>query len=197
MAKFRYVLIYIFLCTSLSGCGSLLPVAKSRTESPWHSFDQAKTTLEKVVPYKSTRTELQALSLDPFYNKNIEILTYLDLVELFMPNSSFHKGDLDEGIRNCLDVQDKCYGYKIAVSNMESRRFGSVILDLFNFKRKSHRTGWKFKALLVLQDDLVVYKISGGTPKIDEYVYKKNPLGPLQESEAILKDIAIETTFDQ
>ena len=113
-----------------------------------------------------------------------------------MPNSSFHKNDLDKGVRNCLDTQDKCYGYKISVTNMESRRFGNVFLDLFNFKRKSHRTGWRFNALVILQDDLVVYKISGGKPKIDEYVYKRNPLGPLQESEAILQDIAIESTFD-
>lgn len=196
MGTYLYVFAVSFFCLCFSGCGSLLPVAKTRTESPWHNFDQAKMTLEKVTPYQSTRDDLHTLSLDPFQNRNIEILTYLDLVELFMPNSSLHKEDLDEGVRNCLDVQDKCYGYKIAVSNMESRRFGSVFLDLFNFKRKSHRTGWKFKALLILQDDLVVYKISGGTPKIDEYVYKKNPLGPLQESEAILKDIGIETTFN-
>jgi len=194
--RYSYVLVVAFLCVCLAGCGSLLPVAKSRIESPWRTFDQAKATLDKVVPYQSTRDGLHTLSLDPFQNRNIEILTYLDLVELFMPNSSFHKEDLVEGVRNCLDVQEKCYGYRIAVSNMESRRFGSVFLDLFNFKRKSHRTGWKFKALLILQDDLVVYKISGGKPKIDEYVYKKNPLGPLQESESILKDIGIETSFN-
>lgn len=197
MTKYLYFLIYILFCLVLSGCGSLLPVAKSRTESPWHNFDQAKETVDKVIPYQSTREDLVTLSLDPFQNKNIEILTYLDLAALFMPNASFRKEDLVEGVRNCLDVQEKCYGYRIAVSNMESRRFGNVFLDLFNFKRKSHRTGWKFEALLILQDDVVVYKIRGGTPKIDEYVYKRNPLGPLQESEAILKDIGIETTFDQ
>ncbi|MCK5194599.1 MAG: hypothetical protein KAQ71_12370 [Desulfobulbaceae bacterium] len=196
MIKYLYIYTVVFLCMCLSGCGSLLPVAKSRTESPWRTFDEAKTTLDKVIPYQSTRDDLHTLSLDPFQNRNIEILTYLDLVKLFMPNSSFHKDDLDEGLKNCLDVQEHCYGYRIAVGNMESRRFGSVFLDLFNFKRKSHKTGWKFKALLILQDDLVVYKISGGSPNIDKYVYKKNPLGPLQSSETIVKDIAIETTFD-
>jgi hypothetical protein len=196
MIKCLYLLAVAFFCLCLSGCGSLLPVAKSRTESPWRTFNQAKTTLDKVVPYQSSRDDLHTLSLDPFYNNNIEILTYLDLVELFMPNSSFRKEDLVEGVKNCLDAQEKCSGYRIAISNMESRRFGNVFLDLFNFKRKSHRTGWTFKALLILQDDLVIYKISGGKPKIDEYMYKRNPLGPLQESEAIAKDIAIETTFD-
>ena len=196
MIKYLYIPVAVFLCICLSGCGFLLPVAKSRTETPWRTFDEAKETVDKVIPYQSTRADLAALSLDPFQNTNIEILTYLDLAELFMPNSSFRREDLDEGIRNCLDVQEKCYGYRITVSNMESRRFGSVFLDLFNFKRKSHKTGWKFKALLILRDDLVVYKISGGTPRIDEYLYKRNPLGPFQESEAIVKDIGIETSFD-
>jgi hypothetical protein len=174
----------------------LLPVAKSRTESPWRTFDEAKTTLDTVVPYKSTRNDLHTLCLDPFHNNNIEILNYLDLVKLFMPNSSFRKEDLDEGVKKCLEVQENCYGYRIALSNMKSKRYGNVFLDLFNFKRKSHKTGWKFKALLILQEDLVVYKISGGTPNINRYEYKKNPLGPLQSSETIVRDIAIETSFD-
>ncbi|MBC8317667.1 MAG: hypothetical protein H8E41_07150 [Desulfobulbaceae bacterium] len=196
MIRYLYILVVTFVCLCLSGCGFMLPVAKSRTESPWHNFDQAKAALDKVVPYQSTRDDLVTLSLDPFQNTNIEVLTYLDLVEVFMPNASFRKEDLVEGVRNCLDVQEKCYGYRIAVTNMESRRFGSVFLDLFNFKRKSHKTGWKFNALLVLQEDIVVYKINGGKPKIDEYLYKRNPLGPFQESEAIVKDIGIETSFD-
>jgi hypothetical protein len=42
-------------------------------------------------------------------------------------------------------------------------------------------TGWEFNAFIVLKNDLVVYKISGGKPKIDELVDQKKPLGPLQD----------------
>lgn len=184
------------LCLTPSACGvSLLPVSRNRVESPWQSFAQAKDAFDKVIPYQTTKDDLHALSLDPFQNTNIEILTYLDLTKLFMPNSSFRKEDLDQRMQNCLNALDKCYGYNLTLSNMESKRYGNVVLDLFNFKRKSQKKGWIFKALIVLQDDVVVYKIWGGKPQVDEYVYNKNPLGPLQESEGTIKSIAVETAF--
>ena len=54
------------------------------------------------------------------------------------------------------------------------------MLDLFGFRRKTKISGWEFKAIIVLKNDLVVYKISGGKPKVDELLDEKKPLGPLQ-----------------
>ena len=190
-------IISLFLCCMISGCGTLLPVARGKVKSPWHSFEEAKTAFDKITPNLTNKDDLQKLSFDPFINPNIEILTYLDLTGMFIPNSSFQKEDLAQEVRECLAAKDKCYGYEMVIRNMESKRYGNVLLDLFNFRRKSQKKGWQFNALLVLQDDLVVYKIWGGKPRVDEYIYKKNPLGPLQQSEGILRDIAVESTFDK
>ena len=65
MTRGNCFFICIFLCLGISGCGSLLPVAKKRTETPWRNFDQAKASLDQVVPYQSTRQDLVALALDP------------------------------------------------------------------------------------------------------------------------------------
>ncbi len=185
------------VCQLIAGCSlSLLPVAKGSLESPWKSFTQAKQTFDLIIPYQTSEAELQALAFSPYQNPNIEIISYLDLINRFMPNSSVRKEDLAPGILECIESHDKCYGYELKASRMESRRYGNVFLDLFNFKRKAHKTGWQFNALIIIKDSQVVYKLWSGKPKIDEYVYKKNPLGPIQESESLLQSIAVETTFE-
>lgn len=188
----------ILFCSLLcAGCSSsLLPIAKGRQESPWESFTQAKQTFDRITPYQTNVEELQGLAFSPFQNPNIEIVSYLDLINRFIPNSSFRKEDLAPGILDCIESHDGCYGYELKTSRTESRRFGNVFLDLFNFKRQTHKTGWQFTALIIIKENQVVYKLWSGKPQIDEYIYKKNPLGPIQESESLLQSIGIETTFD-
>ena len=64
---------------------------------------------------------------------------------------------------------------------MNSERYGNVVLDMFNFRRKTRTTGWKFQGLIILNGERVVYKLESGEPKILELEDRENPLGPLQE----------------
>jgi len=59
-------------------------------------------------------------------------------------------------------------------------RYGNFLADLFNFRRKTEIVGWRFKAVVLLADDVVVYKATGGQPAIHEFEESNNPLGPLQ-----------------
>ena len=186
----------VIVCALIAGCSSLLPVAKESLQSPWKSFAEAKQTFDLVIPYETNEAELQTLAFSPYQNANIKIVSYLNLVNRFMPNSSVRKKDLAPGVRECIESHDKCYGYELQVNRLESRRYGNVFLDLFNFRRTTHKTGWEFNALIIIKDDQVIYKLWSGSPKIDQYVYKKNPLGPLQKSEGAIQAIAIETTFE-
>ncbi len=182
----------IFTLTSLlcTGCSSsLLPLAKVRIESPWESFDQAKQAYDKITPYQTGEEELRALDFAPFLNPNIKIVTYLDLINRFMPSSSFQKEDLPEGIQDCIKNSTLCFGYELKINRIQSERFGNVFLDLFNFKRETHKTGWDFNALIVIVDSQVRYKLWSGTPRIDEFSYTKNPLGPLQGSEGLVNSL--------
>lgn len=176
-------------CLLCAGCSSLLPVAKGRVESPWESFDEAKQAFDRITPYQTNRDELHSLNFAPSRNPNIEIVTYLDLIDRFMPSSSFRKEDLPEGIQDCIENNNQCNGYELKINRIESKRFGNVFLDLFNFKRQTHKTGWEFNALIVLESNKVVYKLWSGKPRIDEFTYNKNPLGPLQESGSLLTPV--------
>lgn len=69
---------------------------------------------------------------------------------------------------------------------MTVERFGNFWLDIFNFRRKSKGTGWRFKAVFLVIDDIVVDKFWNGDPKIVMDTDARNPLGPLQDAGTII-----------
>lgn len=131
------------------------------------------------------------LGFDPFSIPNVKILTYLDIIQRFIFNPSIKKEDLDEGIQRCIDAKTRCVAYEINPRITKSKRHGNFWLDFFNFKRNIKETGWRFEAIIVMVDDVVVYKLWGGNPLIDEGRETKNPLGPLQNA----GDLFIERAF--
>jgi hypothetical protein len=181
----------IFIALLAMGCGSLLPSSKQTTKSPWNSFEDAKTSFDKIVPFQTTAKEMKELGFDPFSSPNIEILTYVDIMNLFMPNPSINMEDLDEGIRSCIKAKSACTAYEFDPQMLRTERHGNVLLDLFNFQRKTAESGWRFEALIVLVNDTVAYKIWGGSPIINTQKDSTNPLGPLQNSgDMIMKAVS-------
>lgn len=179
----------LFLFTViLYGCSTpaLLPSQKEIVVTPWNSFDEAVKAFDRITPYQTKKNELKELGFAPDVTSNIIILNYLDIMERFMPNQSITKKDLAEGLQDCLSDQERCMAYEITVRKYDSQRYGNVFLDLFNFRRKTNISGWVFKALIVIKDSLVVYKLSGGAPMTDELRDSKNPLGPLQSPDVYL-----------
>lgn len=183
----NFLLILVTLAIFLTGC-SLLPSVRQTTKSPWETFDDAKFAFDKITPYQTSTKELQELGFNPFESPNIRILSYLDIIQRFMSNPSIKKEDLDEGIQTCIEAKMTCKAYEIQPRFSLSQRHGNVFLDLLNFKRKTHHTGWEFDALVVMVNDTVVYKLWGGTPSIDEVREAKNPLGPLQEPSGLARE---------
>lgn len=169
----------------------MLPEYRSTVESPWETFEQAKESFDKISPYNTTTGELANLGFAPFVTPNVKILSYLDIIDRFMPNASITKADIDKGILQCIEAKDTCQAYEIKLHKLRDERYGNVFLDLFRFKRKSHKYGWNFWALIVIRNEVVLYKIWGGQPKVDEYFYRKNPLGPLQEPAGLATDAAV------
>ena len=170
----------LILAALLTGCGSMLPTEKKIVKSPWKSFDEAKAAFDIITPYETTADELKGLGFDPYSTPNISILNYLDIMKLFDYDPA-HEETLAEGIRLCLEAKELCHAYDVEAADIKRKHTGSVILDMFKFKRKTKSTGWRFKALIFMIDGSVVYKMWGGKPIVDEYEEKKKPLGPLQD----------------
>jgi hypothetical protein len=168
------------LALLVSGCSSLLPRARSES-SPFKTFDEARNAIEGLVPMKSDVAALTKLGIDPIQQPNTTILTQADIVRQFVPSGLIKREDLDPGVLACLDARDACRGWQITAARILKARTGNLLADFTNFSRRSETTGWRFSALVLLVNDLVVYRSWSGQPSVNEIEVNTNPLGPLQE----------------
>lgn len=168
---------------SLSACASwgVLPSTQEKTESPFQTYSSAEDAFKKVTPYVTTAKELKVRGFDPYTTPNIRVLNYLDLVPRFLPQQSMKQNDLDPAVQACLSMRDRCTGWLAEPNTSSKDRTGNVALDVLGFERETTSTGWKASMLLLLQDNVVVYKLWSGTPTILEVKTEKKPLGPLQD----------------
>ncbi len=168
------------LALTVIGCGSMLP--KSQSQSPtFQSFDEARQAIESLVPRQSNLHALSEMGLTPAKQPNTLILTHADVVRRMVNGSVMGKEDLDPGIVTCINARDACRGWELNVARISKARTGSFLADFVNFKRRTETTGWRFNALILLVNDVVVYRGWGGQPVINEVEVNTNPLGPLQD----------------
>ncbi len=187
MSPAEHRLVFVALLVTLaSGCSFLLPTSQATARSKWHSFREAEADFERIEPGVTTSQELGPLGFDPATNANVRILTYLEIIQRFMPNPSITKADLDPAVRAFIDRRDEGQAWELEVNNTKSQRYGNALLDVTGFVKKTHETGWQFKGLLLIQNGRVVYKLSSGQPNLDRYDKKVRPLGPLQELDSLV-----------
>lgn len=168
------------LALLLGGCSSMLP--KSLSESPtFQNFDDARKAIESLQPKKSNLATLSDIGISPAKQPNTLILTHADIVRKVVNGSVLTKADLDPGIVTCLDARDACRGWEVNVARIAKARTGNFWADFLNFKRRTETTGWRFNALILMVNDVVVYRAWGGQPVVNEVDVNTNPLGPLQD----------------
>lgn len=189
MKAFTMCLLYLALVLTTTGCKSLFSSTSQRARTPWQNFEEAQGAYDKVIPHKTTLTELKTMGFDPLTTPNVKILTYLDIIQRFIPNSSITLQDLQPDVRDCIESKDCCHAYEMDLDLTDSKRYGNLALDVFGFNRKTRTTGWRFKALVIVKDDVVAYKLRSGEPNVNRLEQKKKPLGPLQEMDNIVMKI--------
>ncbi|GAB3255423.1 hypothetical protein [Chitinimonas naiadis] len=162
------------------GCASLLPEAKSTEKSIWQSYEEAEATMGMVVPRRTKLEDLRLMGFDPQLDANVATLNYSDILRRFAPGGEAGGLQADKGVRGCLSQPADCTGLEINVSGEHRERVGSFWPDFLNFRREWRTTGWRFNAIILLKNDVVVYRTWGGKPNIDKMERTNNPLGPLQ-----------------
>ena len=180
--------VLVFLLWGI-GCARLLPSGENTRTSQWSTYEEAAANFERIIPYKTTVPELKALGYDPFTAPNIKILTYLDVQQRFLTSPAVRREDLPPSISEALEAKGGCTAYEIDASVKRSRRYGNLFLDMMTFRRQTHATGWNFKALIVIKDQMVIYKLWSGEPSVDETEKTRSPLGPLQSIGGALKSV--------
>lgn len=162
------------------GCTSLLPKSRNET-STFEHFQDAQQALVSLVPMTSSRTTLAELGLDAEKLPNTVILTQSDVLRRFLPSNVLRMQDLDPGVIACIQAREGCRGLEFNIARISRKRTGGFFSDFMNFNRRTETTGWRFNGIVLLVNDVVVYRAWGGQPLISEVDEANNPLGPLQD----------------
>jgi hypothetical protein len=187
MKTHRNVWFIIIYLLAFTGCASLLPSSKVTVISPWKDYESTKANYAKIAPGETTLENLRGLGFDPFAVPNIRILTATEVINMYMPNPSIRIEDLDPGIQECVHSRVRCTGYQIVPSILHADRVGNFWLDFFTFTRRTVNTGWEFRGVIILVDNVVTYKDPpGGRPVINTEQVDVRPLGPLQDLGGII-----------
>ena len=88
--------------------------------------------------------------------------------------------DLDEGVRVCIEAREQCRAFEVNHVSTQQKRKGNAALDIVRVYRETHTAGWRFTALILMKDGVVVYKLTGGQPLIHQIEAKRDNLAPLQ-----------------
>jgi len=168
-----------------SGCKNLFPSKSSVVNSRWKQYQEVETAFSRIVVNESSTNELVRLGFHPSVSPNVRVLSYVDLIPIFMPNQAVRKEDLPPPVRECIDDREKGMAYVVDLQVLQSKRYGNLFLDIFGFKKKTHEQGWQFKGIILIKNGTVVYKLSSGQPEISRNEKTVKPLGPLQELDSV------------
>lgn len=168
--------------TVLSGCSAMLPSSRevTATGSGWQKYADAEKTFESIVPGKTTAAELKALNLDPSTNPSVARLQNWQVRDRFIPNTLVTLDDLDHGVRECISAREACKAFEVNYVSTQSKRTGNAALDLLKLQRETQTAGFRFNGLILVKDDVVVYTLTAGQPRIHMVEEKQDYLGPVQ-----------------
>src|SRR5215469_2065417 len=98
----------LFVTLAALGCGSLLllPHQDSST-GRLHTSQELADAFARVRPGTTPASQLTALGFDSG-SPNAEVLSYLGVLERFLPRDSTKFDRLDAALQNCIQAQDRC-----------------------------------------------------------------------------------------
>src|SRR5215475_8203159 len=169
------------LILMLGGCGGMLLPSQSELDaSAFSSYGDVQGAFEQITLEKTDTQDLAKLGFDPHQSPNVAVLSYLDVVERFMPNSSIAFDRLDPAVQACIFARTACEGYVFKAEHHSFARSGSLFLDLFGFVHTTTETGWTAQVLVLVMNGHVTHKIMSGQPNIRVVRDDVQPLGPVQ-----------------
>ena len=165
----------------LAGCGGVLPQESNVDSSRFQTYDQVLASYADVQQGKTRLKELPGLGLDTRSTPNIEVLSYTDIVNRFLPGESMTLKQAPPAVQRCIEAHYRCSAYVFRLQQSHQQRSGGVVPDLLGIEQDTVSDGWSAEVVLLLQDDLVVYKVISGHPHIQDRNDKTQPLGPFQD----------------
>ncbi len=170
-------------CASIESIGTLglLPEEDDTAAPNFESYAAVETAYGNIVAGKTEVSDLAVYGFDAAKAPNVERLSYLGIMDRFMPGDSATFDLLAAPVQSCIEAQERCSAMIFRPQHIHAKRNGSLILDLLGFEQVTEQTGWSAEVIFLAQDGRVVYKILSGRPRIEEVRDRVQPLGPLQD----------------
>jgi hypothetical protein len=166
---------------ALGGCGGLLLPSQSEIgSSKFDSYSEVHSAFDKIALQRTSIDDMSGLGFDAANTPNVAVMSYLDIVERFMPNSSMAFDKLDPAVQDCIMARQGCSGYVFKIEHHDFQREGSLFLDLFGFVHTTRETGWTAQVLVLVQNGRVTHKLLSGEPNVQIVRDDVQPLGPMQ-----------------
>ena len=158
----------------------MLPAQTEIGSSTFQSYKDVRIAFNQIALSHTSMPELASLGFDAQNTPNVQVLSYLDIVEHFMPNSSMAFDRLDPAVQECIMARTGCEGYVFKQQHHEFNRSGSLLLDLFGFLHTTTETGWTAQVLVLVRNGQVTHKLLSGEPNVQIVRDDVQPLGPAQ-----------------
>ncbi|HET7334814.1 MAG TPA: hypothetical protein VFI93_06820 [Rhizomicrobium sp.] len=153
---------------ALVGCGGLglLPYQGDVANTHFKTYAQLQAAYKAVKPGLTRASELGRIGFDSARSANVEVLSYLGIVERFMPRSSMKFDRLAAPVQSCIDARDHCMAYVYRPSRMTQAQ-GNALLKLVGFESGTSPSGWSAEIVLLVRNGRVAYKAMIGNPDAD------------------------------
>lgn len=158
------------------GCTTLLP-SSDATDSPFRSFSGAFEAFSVIVPGSTTVAQLRDLKIDPDAS-GVTVRPYTAIAEVLLPHEGLPADLHPPAVAECFEARDRCEVWLLDVERLKRRRVGNWFVDTMRFRRNRETEGFLFSGVLLLLDDVAVFKLWAGIPSIQVRGQENNPLGP-------------------
>ena len=155
-------LILVLTSFLVGGCSTSLPdgtssfkrTGKENTDPRWISFAGVNKSFEDIKSKIENGQTITVNDLDyrgfgPNTNNANEV-GYLELEKLLIGE----KGDrsrLPDGIKECTDKKEKCYGVIVLISSLDTEGKEGFFKRMFSGEKKTEVRGWKFGAVFAVE----------------------------------------------
>lgn len=167
----------------LVGCGGLglLPRESEVKNTSFKSYREVEVAYQEIQPGQTRTDDLVQIGFDSNDSPNVEVLSYLGVIERFIPRDSIRFDSLDPVVQQCIEARDRCSGFVFHPERLHKERLGSLFLDILGFQRTTVNYGWSAEVVLLVMDGHVTYKVMSGHPHIEDFHHDVEPLGPFQD----------------
>jgi len=178
----------IIVTSVLVGCSGfgLLPRETELKNTSFKSYQDVETAYAQISPGQTRTTDLVTIGFDANDSPNVEVLSYLGVIERFIPRDSIRFDNLDPVVQQCIEARERCTGYVFHPERLHKERLGSWVLDVLGFQRTIVNYGWSADVVLLVMDGHVAYKVMSGKPHIEDFHHDVQPLGPFQDMSGTL-----------